>query len=135
MCIRDSINVMQAWDGFLGLIGRLPVFKWCIGILISIWHLRKRGFLAWPNISAGRMIVPERIGRIHPEEIALEANEWLKSSNRLKGQVEDLKSLRGKAGAVELITDEIIKTLMLSAINVFNVVLLKPYYSSIINVE
>ena len=82
----QHLNVMQAWDGFLGIIGRLPGLRRFIGIFISIWRMRNRGFLAWPNISAGRMIVPEKVGKLHPTLIAQEAAQWLQSPERLKGQ-------------------------------------------------
>ena len=82
---------MQAWDGLLGILGRLPGFRWCLGFLISTWRLRRHGFVAWPNISAGRMVVPERVGKINPEEIALEAADWLSSPQRLIGQQVDFQ--------------------------------------------
>ncbi len=107
----QHLNVMQAWDGVLGLIGRLPIFRKFVGILISLWRIRNRGFLAWPNISAGRMVVPERVGKLNPYDIAKEASEWLNSPKRLHGQKLDLQSLRGKTGAVDAIVKEIIKLL------------------------
>ncbi len=103
----QHLAVMQAWDGILGIFGRLPFLRWCIGLLLSGWHLRKRNFWAWPNISAGRMIVPERVGKIFPKEIAEEAAEWLASPQRLEGLREDLRGLRGKPGAVEMLAKEI----------------------------
>tara|TARA_B000000441_G_C21480010_1_gene197729 strand:- start:305 stop:538 length:234 start_codon:yes stop_codon:yes gene_type:complete len=63
--------------------------------------------MAWPNISAGRMVVPERMGAISPQEIADEANCWLKSPERLKGMREDLQSLRGQPGAVSALVKEV----------------------------
>ena len=105
----QHLNVMQAWDGILGIIARLPILKCFIGILISIWRLRKKRFMAWPNISSNKMIVPERIGTIYPIDIAKEAYEWLISPERLEGQKEDLRSLRGSAGASERMAEEIIK--------------------------
>ena len=57
---------MQAWDGWMGLVARLPGLKRLIGLLLSAWRLRNHGLLAWPNISAGRMVVPERVGTITP---------------------------------------------------------------------
>ncbi len=107
----QHLHVMQAWDGFLGILSRLPGVGRFIGFLLSNWRLRSNSFLAWPNISAGRMIVPEKIGNIFPEEIAQEAAEWLSSPERLKGQKEDLRSLRGQPGAVEAMTQEIIDLL------------------------
>ena len=107
----QHIFVMEAWDGFVGLIARLPILKWCLGLLISFFKIRKRGFMAWPNISAKKMIVPERIGHITPKQIAVEAIEWLNSPTRLSGQKEDLQSLRGKKGAINKFCQEIINLL------------------------
>lgn len=114
----QHLNVMEAWDGVLGIIGRLPILKRFIGLFISIWRMRNKGFLAWPNISAGRMIVPERVGILKPHAIAMEAYEWIQAPNRLQGQKEDLQSLRGKPGAVEAMAKEIIKLIPKSLKNV-----------------
>ena len=115
----QHLHVMQAWDGILGLIGRLPGLRRFIGLIISCWRIRNRGFLAWPNISAGRMIVPERVGILRPEEIAYEAAQWLQSPKRLKGQKDDLQNLRGKPGAVEEIS-KMILSLLPKSIKCFN---------------
>ncbi len=108
----QHLNVMQAWDGFLGIIARTPILKKFIGLLIGIWRLRNRGFLAWPNIAAGRMVVPEKVGKISPIDIAKEAAYWIESKERLNGQREDLRALRGRPGAAGLMADEIIKLFM-----------------------
>ena len=102
---------MDAWDGFLGLIARLPILKWFIGLIISLVKLKNRGFLAWPNISAERMIVPERIGNITPSQIAKETIDWLNSPSRLSGQKQDLQALRGKKGATKKFCQQIINLL------------------------
>ena len=107
----QHIVVMEAWDGFIGLLARLPILKWCLGQLISFLKLRKRGFLAWPNISAKRMIVPERIGHITPTQIAQEAIDWLNSPSRLSGQKQDLQTLRGNKGATKKFCLQIINLL------------------------
>ena len=96
----QHLHVMQAWDGWVGVVARLPLLRWLIGIAITTWRLNRRGFLAWPNISAGRLVVPERVGAISPEAIAEEAREWLEQPQRLAGMREDLRSLRGQPGAV-----------------------------------
>ena len=103
----QHLGVMQAWDGWLGLLARLPGLRWCIGALLSAWRLRNHGFLAWPNISAGRAVVPERVGPIQPQAIAEEAISWLSSPERLAGQREDLRSLRGRPGAVAALAHEV----------------------------
>ena len=96
----QHLHVMQAWDGWVGVVARLPLLRWLIGVAITTWRLNHRGFLAWPNISAGRMVVPERVGAISPEAIAGEAREWLEQPQRLAGMRDDLRSLRGQPGAV-----------------------------------
>ncbi len=111
----QHLNVMEAWDGFLGILARLPILKYFLGLLIGLWRMRRKKFMAWPNIAANRMIVPERIGKITPKDIANEANEWLNSPRRLQGQREDLRSLRGKAGAIKLMAKEIIN--LISMVN------------------
>ena len=103
----QHLDVMEAWDGFIGFLARLPFLRRFAGILLSCWRLRNKGFLAWPNISAGKMIVPERSGLITPKDIANEAQSWLQSPSRLQGQRDDLQSLRGKPGAVNALTYEI----------------------------
>ena len=103
----QHLGVMQAWDGGLGLLARLPGLRRLIGLLLSAWRLRNHGFMAWPNISAGRMVVPERVGPITPEQIALEAESWLATPERLKGQRDDLRGLRGEPGAVRALAEEV----------------------------
>ena len=105
----QHMNEMQAWDGLLGIIGRMPILKWLFGITISLWRMRRRNFMALPNISSKRIVVPEIIGKIQPKEIAIEAESWLKSPERLKGQKKDLENLRGDSGATERICLEIIE--------------------------
>ena len=61
----QHLEVMQAWDGGFGLLARLPGFRRVLGVLLTIWRLRNNGLMAWPNISAGRLVVPERVGAIH----------------------------------------------------------------------
>ena len=107
----QHILVMEAWDGIVGLISRLPILKRFLGILISFLKLRKRSFMAWPNISAKKLIVPERIGHITPAEIAQEAIDWINSPSRLKGQKEDLSALRGAKGARNKFCHQIIDLL------------------------
>ncbi len=103
----QHLGVMQAWDGWLGLLARLPGLRRLIGLLLSAWRLRNHGLMAWPNISAGRMVVPERVGPITPEQIALEADSWLATPERLQGQREDLRGLRGQPGAVRALAEEV----------------------------
>ncbi|MEB3271887.1 MAG: glycosyl transferase [Synechococcus sp.] len=101
----QHLQVMQAWDGWLGLVARLPLLRRLLGVALTAWRLRHRGFLAWPNIAAGRLLVPERVGAITPTAIAAEAAEWLAQPQRLDGMRDDLRNLRGPSGAVARLAD------------------------------
>jgi hypothetical protein len=101
----QHLHVMQAWDGWLGLLARLPLLRHLLGVALTAWRLRHRGFLAWPNIAAGRLVVPERVGAITPEALAAEAADWLDQPQRLQGMRDDLRSLRGRPGAVTRLAD------------------------------
>jgi len=96
----QHLHVMQAWDGWMGLLARLPLARRLLGVALTAWRMRHRGFLAWPNITAGRAVVPERVGPITPQQIADEAADWLEHPDRLEGMRDDLRSLRGQPGAV-----------------------------------
>ena len=65
------------------------------------WYLKKKKFFAWPNIKAKKLIIPERIGNISPEQIANEALFLIKNKKYLKKQKEYLSKQRGKSGASE----------------------------------
>lgn len=96
----QHLHVMQAWDGWMGLLARLPFARRLLGVALTAWRMRNSGFLAWPNITAGRPVVPERVGPITPDQIAAEAADWLAHPERLEGMRDDLRSLRGRPGAV-----------------------------------
>tara|TARA_B100001109_G_C18850917_1_gene469218 strand:+ start:43 stop:816 length:774 start_codon:yes stop_codon:yes gene_type:complete len=103
----QHLAVMQAWDGAIGLLARLPLLRRLVGGLLSLWRLRNNGLMAWPNISAGRVVVPERVGEITPQQIAEEAADWLAAPERLQGQRDDLQALRGQPGAVAALAEEV----------------------------
>ena len=96
----QHLQEMQAWDGLAGLLARLPLLRRLLGVALGLWRLRQRRWLALPNIAAGRAVVPERLGRITPEQIAAEAADWLASPQRLAGQRDDLRRLRSGAEAM-----------------------------------
>ena len=103
----QHLQLMQAWDGWLGLLARLPLLRRLLGVALTAWRMRHRGFLAWPNIAAGRAVVPERVGSITPAQIAAEAADWLSNPERLAGMRADLQSLRGRPGAVAALAKQV----------------------------
>ncbi len=101
----QHLHVMQAWDGLAGLLGRLPVVRWLFGLALTAWRLRHRGWLAAPNIAAGRLVVPERVGAITPAQIATEVEQWLAAPERLAAMARELQAQRGAPGAVAALAD------------------------------
>ena len=93
------LDVMEAWDGLIGMVARWPGLGRLLGKAFTAWQLGRRGWLALPNIAAGRAVVPERVGLVTPEEIATEAADWLAQPQRLEAMRDDLRSLRGQPGA------------------------------------
>ncbi len=105
----QHLHLMRAWDGGLGLLARLPGVDRLLGVALTAWRMRHRGFLAWPNISAGRLVVPERVGAITPDQIAAEAADWLDQPRLLEGLRQELRGLRGEPGAVEAVARMILQ--------------------------
>ncbi len=101
----QHLHVMQAWDGLAGILGRLPLLRSLFGLALTAWRLRHRGWLAAPNIAAGRLVVPERVGAITPAQIAGEVEQWLDAPERLAVMATELRALRGEPGAVAALAE------------------------------
>ncbi|HHP7243532.1 MAG TPA: lipid-A-disaccharide synthase, partial [Elainellaceae cyanobacterium] len=95
----QQLDAMRAWDGIPGLLANLPGMGALFARLINGWFLRTSRLLAWPNIWAGEVIVPEFVGRLDPGEIAAFALNWLNHPEMLKKMRDRLRSVRGKTGA------------------------------------
>jgi lipid A disaccharide synthetase len=107
----QQLDAMRAWDGIPGLLANLPGVGGAIAKLINAWFLQKSRLLAWPNIWAGAEIVPERVGHLQPEAIAQEALSYLDHPERLTEMRENLRRVRGKTGAADQLTDQVIMLL------------------------
>lgn len=98
-------------DGLLGLITQLPGVGKVLTRLVNWWALRQRGLLAWPNIWAGKEIVPELVGHLDPQQVADHALDWLSHPEKLQQIRTDLRKVRGETGAavklVQLVEEEI----------------------------
>ena len=97
----QHLNMMNAWDGIFGLIGKVSLINKFLTFIIRYFYFKKKKFFAWPNIKAREMIVPERIGNIWPEKIASEALFLIKNKDQLKTIKDSLIKERGRKGAVE----------------------------------
>lgn len=94
-------DAMRAWDGIPGLLANLPGVGSAFATLINWWFLRKSRLLAWPNIWAGKAIVPELVGELQPQPIANLALDLLEHPQKLEEIRTQLRHVRGKTGATQ----------------------------------
>ena len=111
-------DAMQAWDGLVGLMIRLPVVGNLLVRLVNLLAARaihREGkFLAWPNIWAKREIVPEMVQEVIPADIATVVMDLLADPSRLIRIREDLRQVCGESGAARKLV-AILRDLMLSS--------------------
>ncbi|MXW13021.1 MAG: hypothetical protein F4Z73_09295 [Synechococcus sp. SB0668_bin_13] len=106
-------HVMRAWDGPLGLLSRVPLLGRFITMVALSVVLRRSAGLAWPNLQAGRMVVPERIGAVTPTQIAQEVLALLRQPARLEAMATALRHLRGPGGATAALSAMVMEVLRL----------------------
>ncbi len=108
----QQLDAMRAWDGIPGLLANLPLIGSGFAKLINARVLRQGlGLKAWPNIWAGREIVPEWVGHILPEPVGDRVAALLENSAQLKQMQNDLKQVRGQAGAAQRLSALVKKVL------------------------
>ncbi len=107
----QHLNMMNAWDGIFGVIGKISFINRFLVFIINYFYLKKKKFFAWPNIKAKKMIIPERIGNISPKKIAKEILFLIKDRDQLKKIRENLHKERGDRGAVEKLAYIIINSI------------------------
>lgn len=107
----QQLDAMKAWDGLPGLLAKLPGVGSTFAKITNWLFLKRKALLAWPNIWAQEMIVPELIGQLQPAEVAKVVLDYLDHPEKLQQMRLKLKSIRGKAGAAsklaQLVREEI----------------------------
>ena len=107
----QHLNMMNAWDGIFGVIGKISFINRFLTFIIKNFYFKKKKFFAWPNIKAKRMIVPERIGNISPIKIAREVLFLIKNRDQLKSIRDNLHKERGDKGAAKKLASIIINSI------------------------
>jgi lipid-A-disaccharide synthase len=97
----QQLDAMRAWDGLPGLLANLPGLGSVFAKLINSWFLRQKRLLAWPNIWAGEMIVPELIGELQPQQVTAIVLNWLDQPEQLAQVRQTLQQVRGEPGAAQ----------------------------------
>jgi hypothetical protein len=95
----NQLDAMRAWNGIPGLLANLPGVGSLFSKIINTIVLRKLGLLAWPNIWAGRMIVPEMVGLLTPEMVADRVRNYFDNPDQLLAMKKELRQIRGEPGA------------------------------------
>ena len=106
----QHLNVMNSWDGIFGILGKVSFINKIQIFILKRWYLKTKKYFAWPNIKAKKIIIPERIGVIKPQEIAREVLFLLENKDYLNEQKINLYNQRGKKGAVKKLAKIIFKT-------------------------
>lgn len=97
----QQLDAMRSWDGLPGMLANLPVVGSSLAKLINWWFLRNKGLLAWPNIWAGREIVPELVGNLAPHAVGEMVLDLLENPLKLAQMKHQLLTTRGESGAAK----------------------------------
>lgn len=92
-------EALKHLDGLPGLIARLPWVGRQSTRLINHLIARKKRLFAWPNLWAGREIVPELLGDLTPAGVASRLTPWLDNPELLTKIRQQLQQVRGQSGA------------------------------------
>ncbi|MEB3232531.1 MAG: lipid-A-disaccharide synthase [Leptolyngbyaceae bacterium] len=109
-----QMDAMRSWDGLAGLLARLPGVGQLITLIMNYGFVWRKPLVAWPNIWAGREIVPELLGKFTPDDIAAKVLDYLDHPELLATMRDRLQQVRGQPGAgqaiaqiiAEIITEE-----------------------------
>lgn len=114
----QQLDAMRSWDGIPGILANLPLLGTSFAKLINTFVISRKRLFAWPNIWAKNEIVPELIGNLEPQEIALKIIDYLHHPKELKTMSKRLIACRGKYGAAskiaEIVTQKLIKNSTIS---------------------
>jgi hypothetical protein len=98
----QQLELMRAWDGIPGLFANLPLVGTGFTKLMGRFVLKRGlGLLAWPNIWAGREIVPEWVGHLLPKPVGDRVIHLLNHPDELETMRAELRQVRGEPGAAK----------------------------------
>ncbi len=107
----QKMDTMRSWDGLPGILANLPGIGSLFAIAINRLALRNLGLRAWPNIWAGREIVPELVGDLQAAEVGDLVLDWLNHPEKLAVIEHNLRCVRGESGAAQKLVQLVAKQL------------------------
>jgi hypothetical protein len=107
----QQLDAMRAWNGLPGLLANLPGVGTLIAKGINLYMLRHLGLLAWPNIWAGRQIVPELVGRLVAQDVADQMLDYLEHPEKLEAMRQAMREASGQPGASDRLVDLVAEVL------------------------
>lgn len=91
-------------EGLLEWVGRLPVAGRAVKRAAAAWYFRRPRMVALPNLRAGRLVVPEWVGRFTPADLARRTADLLDDRAGRDAMAAELRRLyppeAGAAGRV-----------------------------------
>jgi lipid A disaccharide synthetase len=110
----QQLEAMNAWDGLLGLLINLPLvgkpLNRVVNWVVFAYLTRNRKLFAWPNIWAGREVVPELFGPITAQQAGDRILAYLENPETLAAVRQTLQAVRGEPGAAQKLAALILKT-------------------------
>ncbi|NMF64306.1 lipid-A-disaccharide synthase [Brasilonema octagenarum] len=97
----QQLDAMRSWDGLPGLLANWPLVGSGFAKMINWLVLRRLGLLAWPNIWAQEMVVPELVGKLQSQEVGEMVLDFLAHPEKLAEIRSKLQSIRGEPGAAQ----------------------------------
>jgi hypothetical protein len=88
----DNLREIRT-PGLSEWLGRIPGVANLVKAIVVGRYLRHHRLLAWPNRHAGRMVVPELVGRLTPAEVAHRAVQMLDDRSGLVRMSQELRAL------------------------------------------
>ena len=110
----QGLDVLALADGWPSLLAKIPGLNTLTRKLINpliIRTIQKSGRLfAWPNIWAGREVVPEAFGIITPEATKDTVLSYLTHPEKLEQMCQELQALCGSSNAADKMASLILET-------------------------
>ncbi|MCL6554099.1 MAG: hypothetical protein K6W08_13410 [Firmicutes bacterium] len=95
-------------EGLIEWITRIPYLGPALRLQIARAYVRRRPYVALPNMRVGRRVMPELIGNVTPQQVAAECARLIRDERARAALVEALESVPRETGASGRILDHLL---------------------------